>query len=243
MGKKRNKRTLELKKIRRLSKQLDELYEQRRKLPLIKLDKSIHKGYYKTYRLRSQYLEGPDKDLWSTLLNICNNTVYSANKSFVEKRYVKGRGYAKEKIELYPRPITSTYAGRLIYRDKKNWYFVPPELVKYFKYGSKYVYKHIRPGGKYFHEKEWVHGWSPYNMFFAKEVRRKYYITHVQQIDPELESKIRKLEDYIWNFNEGKYYKAFSRGRHWDDWNINKMVVSERVRKKEMEEYRKEFLY
>jgi len=205
--KKRHNKSLHLKYIRRLYDEYETLLEMKRKLPDIKLDYPIQKGFVKTYRFRQQYEHHPQSQVFKQSLKLFQNSVYSSSKKFKEKTYVKGRGRISTVIDLVPKGISKD-----IYNDLSQ------DLQNMFHFEWRYE-------TTWFGAKHLVENYHPINTFYVEEVTRKHYITHIKQIDPTLESKLSKISHKLWEVYEGDLYKAMNWGNHIDRDNFKQRLL------------------
>jgi hypothetical protein len=87
-GRKKRRKTLEEfdKTLIKLSKRRNELYRMRMKLPMIKLDKPIQKGWKKGFILREDINRHPNVIEIKKMLEVINQYIYSDNIEFKVKK-------------------------------------------------------------------------------------------------------------------------------------------------------------
>lgn len=168
------------KELIRLERELLDLYGIRRELPLIKLDQPIHRGYKKFFVLRDDVARRRDAHVFETILKEINTTIYSRTIDFKSKKY-HNRQRSEQPHELAHIP-------------KHKWAILgwPSYYKKWFYYRAKQV---ARPYYGYGYYEGY---WFGRTWMFDTKIE-PYYITHTRQIDPDLESKIKKLKDQLYS--------------------------------------------
>lgn len=187
------------KKLRRLNRELQELRRAQWNLGWIELEKPIQSGFERVVVPRPDYMRRKDAAYFIELADFVNSTVTSRDKKFIRKNWSTG---VKEEVHAKPREI----------RDFE-WEKVPEKFKAEF-------HKEERQG----------HSWGAFTSTYTvyvldkqwrfTEKMQKHYITRVQLRDPELESRITEIDDYLERNNLYEklwHYQGGSRKSYWDD--------------------------
>lgn len=164
--------------IRKIKKEWVKLHAAKRNLAKIPLDKPIRYGWYKQLALREDVARRIDADVFQEILEVCGRWVWARTK-----------GLADEQWE------------HLLRSRRRNWQWGGFARV------SKHRYNELSPAAqKYFTAYEWR--WTPWqgsiHKFYCHVPKsyyiltyKKAYITHLQSVDSELDSKIAELENQM----------------------------------------------
>jgi hypothetical protein len=221
-GRKKRRKTLEEfdKTLIKLSKRRNELYRMRMKLPMIKLDKPIQKGWKKGFILREDINRHPNVIEIKKMLEVINQYIYSDNIEFKVKKYHSKQN--EDKVHALKHIPEKSW-------DKLGW----PEHYKtrWFKLSTKL--KLTPYGGSYM-----VKGyWFKYPWMFVTEITPNI-ITHVRAEDPNIRKELAEIERYF-EANEGHYRLAKLRGGYhspWDEFDVCKEERINDIIEKEVEE-------
>ncbi len=170
------------KKLIRMRKRMFELWSIRRKLPYIPLDKPIQRGFKKSYVLREAESRRKDARDLSRILGVINHTIYCKNEDFKSKKYHNNQ---MEDIPHTLRHIPDNQWDKLEWPDHYKKWFTYETRTKQGAFGTHYEVK-----GYYF-KFPW--------MFEPKTSPN--FITHVQEVDPNVESEIKEINQYFDNHN------------------------------------------
>ena len=169
------------KKLLRLRKRQNEIYRIERGLPLIALDKPIQKGFKKDFVLRDDVARRRDSNDLQRILGAINHTVYCKNQDFKVKKWHSNQ------MEDIPHKLAHIPANKW---DKLGW---PEHFKKWFVYEERpYV-------GKYstFIVKGY---WFKYPYMFTERILPNF-VTHVKQIDTNLEKEKKEIQQYFEQHN------------------------------------------
>jgi hypothetical protein len=217
------KDTLE-KRIIAFDRRRRELHNEIRNLPLIKLEEPHQRGYKRFFVLRLDIAQGVSAPMFEKILAIINTTQYHYDDKFQTKRKRKRkRVYVDKPQEL---KNLSEYDWnknpKISLSDKEKEYF---ELRDVF---SKYTRKT---------QKEYVFA-QPWRFVLRVEPNM---ITHVRQIDIELERELKFINTYIEQRSfQGKINKMYGRKKTYKaytkSWDLSPRVKREHYHMKTMKE-------
>lgn len=211
------------KKLIALQRRMWKLYEQQRELPLIELEKPIQRGFKKFFVLRDDIARRRDAKDFERILSVINRTIYSRKEDFKVKKYHNNQ------TEDIPHVIGHVPEYKW---DDLGW---PEHFKKWFslttrhhngKYGSMYSIK-----AYYF-----THDY----MFVTKTA--PYFITHVRQVDSNLERELKEIKQYF------KKTNGWSRLQHLhgtsepkDKYTISD-TIGEQLLREQMQEFEENYL-
>lgn len=210
-----NKRRLKSQKIvskqkeaLKIERRLNELYELKYKTPLVKLDRPIRDGYVKYYVVREDFDRSNKGPMLREILKVINKSVYSQSPEFKVKRRRKGQ--------------KTVIIHRLRHIGQREWEKLkwPEHYKRYFALQTKIIEKqYIFNNGDILTISNHVKGYFfQFDYMFEAKVE-PHYITHVQPINPELESEIQYLRHKL---ERDDLYRVLDRMRgnrrreHWD---------------------------
>jgi len=182
----------------RLDKELDEVWQKQRQLPLIPYDKPIQNGWTMGYELRSDIARRDDAKWIQMALDTGYKPQYLRSVKHVRMIRAGHKGYYETN-----------------YKGKKYWVSFGPAIV----WLKKEQYEKLHPAvKKYFYKPIW--GWWEYPnhrnhykieipQFWLTVKVRPHYLTHYRNIDPNLQSRERWLRDKL-----DSYYREFARSYH-----------------------------
>lgn len=166
-----------LSRVRLAEKEWRKLYIARRNLALIPLEKPIRHGWYRHYELRDDILRRKDAAVFQEILNACGSEEWGHTKLEIDERWERST-WCKDDWQ-WPgfRRIGKRAYRRLSVQAKK--YFVEYEVRWNPWQGSIRRY----------------HCHVPQYYFVPSYT--KAYVTHLQSVDSELDSKIARLENEL----------------------------------------------
>jgi len=165
----------------------------------VKLKQPYQNGWEKTYILRDDILRRKDAKTIQSVLNLVNSTVRHKDKSFKDSK--------KRNIPIVLRQVTEAKYNTLLPSQKK-WLFKTYDRFRFFgSMQDKTVYK-----------------FNTAHMYMLKEHIYPYMITHTLLPQPEIESRLQEISDFMsdnngWNrLNKIHGYKSsqdyhYERGR------------------------------
>lgn len=207
------KDTLE-KRIIALDRRRREIFNEIRNLPLIELEEPYQRGYKRYFVLRSDIAQGISAPMFEKILAIINTTQYHHDDKFqTKKKRKRKRVYIDKPQEL---KNLSEYDWnknpKILLSDKEKAYFELRDI--YNKYSSK-------------PQKEYVFA-QPWRFILQVEPNM---ITHVRQIDIELEKELKFIDTFIEQRNlQGKLNKMYGRKKTYKAYNKS-WDLSPRVRR------------
>lgn len=167
------------KRLIQLQKQEDELYIQRRNLPMIPLDQPYQRGWKRSFVLREDVARSSAAAFYNNLLPKINVIDYATDKSFKRKiRRKRKKGY-----EIRP----------LYLREFYTWEWHHPQCKLTEAEKAHFSLKECRSKDgktillKYVFTEPWR---------FVPRVRPNI-ITHIKMVDEALEAAIRRLDNHI----------------------------------------------
>jgi hypothetical protein len=164
--------------VRKLKKEWVKLQTARRNLAKIPLDKPIRYGWYKQLVLREDVSRRIDAAVFQEILDMCGRHVWAKTRRLADERWED-----------------------LVRTRRRNWQWCGFARI------SKHRYNELSPGArKYFTAYEWK--WTPWQGSIQRYychvpkcyfvlTYKKAYITHLQSVDSELDSKIASLENQM----------------------------------------------
>ncbi len=212
------------KKLFRLRKRMNEIYQLERGKPLIQLEKPIQKGFKKDFILRDDVARRRDSNDLQRILGAINHVVYCKNQDFKVKKWHSNQ------MEDIPHNLKHIPANQW---DKLGW---PEHFKKWFVYEER---PHV---GKYstFIVKGY---WFKYPYMFTTRILPNF-ITHIKQIDTNLEKEKAEIDQYFTQ-NNGWQRLQHLQGRS-DPWRSSAAtkldIQMEEILRTEMEDYEDNYL-
>jgi hypothetical protein len=160
-----------------LSKKRDRLWVEKRALPIIPLEHPYQKGWVRSFVLRDDIARSNEADFYQGILNKINTETFSSNKNFKKSK----RRYGKKVLETKPQYL----------KDISIYEWQHPKIPFSDKERARF-YKRELPNWK---ETVIVYSFDQAWRFVLKI--KPNIITHTQQIDCELESNIKELDNHI----------------------------------------------
>ncbi len=176
--------------VRQARKEWSKLFLARRNLAQIPLDKPIRYGWYRHFKLRDDILRRKDVAVFQEILNVCGSYEWGNTKLDVDEQWDQDN-WCKDYWQ-WPgfRRIGKRAYRKLSVKAKK--YFVQYELRWNPRQGSvRRYYCHVP-------------------QYFFVPTYTKAYVTHLQSVDSELDSKIAKIENELMS---NEFYAIDMRGQ------------------------------
>ena len=214
------------KQLIQLSKTEDKLWEERRKLPLVALDKPYQKGWERSFFLREDLARLTYADFYKSLLDKINTFQHSPDKTF-KKRKRKYRKYVYQEKPHLLREFSEREwtCSKLKLSDKEKTLFEKQEVWCIFQKGLKisYVFKE---------------SWR-----FVLKIR-PHIITHTKMIDEVLEQELAEIDNYITNKNLRIKMNKILNGstKNGYHWNSNDLKYENPLKSKSIQEILNEYL-
>lgn len=198
--------------LRKLYYEERKLWNAKRSLGFIELEKPIRKGYKKILVLRDDITRSPIASTREKLIKLLKMEIHHHDKRFMKK----ARKNSKKLVPITMLPL---------YIDRYKLAKLPPEFQSYF------IYDPSQRSREYKFSDSWI----------FRERIVPHYITHVRIHDAELESRIKQLENYIDNRDiRGKmnrlYYGHHQYKLYWHEMTGRKKEIFVLIQK-EMNEY------
>jgi hypothetical protein len=166
------------KRLLRLERELNRLWQAHRDAPIIPLERPYQRGWYKTFRLRDDAWHHPETLVFQGVLPVINQVVRCARRDFVSRN-----GHA---VVLSPKIIGVDAWKRLAW---------PIRYQRLFAYGAWPV-EEIYPW-TWIHHRRCVRGFRLMRPWWLDEQVEPLMITH-QRVDlPEVRSRIAEIENYF----------------------------------------------
>ncbi len=168
------------KQLIQLGNRRDELWEQKRLLPMVPLLQPYQRGWKRFFVLRDDIRRGPQSKFYETLLTKVNTVDYHHDRSFKRKKRRKGRNVYLVKQQLLREFHEYSWeANRMKLTDEEKTCFTRVEVVtKKQNIDFKYV---ITEPWRY------VLKTAP------------HMVTHVKLMDMEIEKELSYIDDHITN--------------------------------------------
>ena len=202
------------KEVRQIHKERSEIWDEIRKLPLIKLEKPIRHGWYKEIVLTANLDRYKSKKAVEEIFKILDTYFWGRTKKECEKRWNCQR------------------SKHFIYRD------VPTISKKQFNKLSVKAQKLCTPF-QYREKKKWkvrFYVRIPINGYRIKYTRA--YNTHKKLLDPNLESRLAVLEERLLSPGIFETDRAADRWSWRREWNTTETKRSRIKSKQELGRYR-----
>lgn len=184
----------------RLDEELNELYQAKRKLPLIKLDKPMHVGWKKYFVLREDVKKGhPHRYKVDKILSKIQHEIHSRRKDFlVEDWKTKKLKPREHSLNLIP---------------ENKW---PEEFPESYK--SFFELKTYERKTYYAFNTQIYRMWKFKPMWMLETRIKPRYATHIQEVDSTVCSRIKEIENFfdVRNARTRLDHLYGYRNRHWD---------------------------
>ena len=167
------------KQIRKKYKRSKELWNIRRNIPLIPLNKPYQRGFVRFFVVREDVMKTNDRDFFDGILKKINTYLYSESRQFLKKKRKFGRRIYVEREQKLNR--ISFYS----WNDPK--FGLTPRERQYFLKQEEYCPVRKRDDTYY----EFIEPWR-----FILRIRPNM-ITHYKPVDFELEKEYAELESYL----------------------------------------------
>ncbi len=205
--------TTRIKKVKRLQKERDKIYEAQRNLGYIILDKPIRNGWYKIYRLRDDILRKKNARTYQEVLDAIAIPVWGSEKKYADrnwKRHFKNYGFPG--IKRLNRKAYDKLSGGA------KRYFVPIRKKQYQQYKTKYSC--ILP------------------RYYFQSSYKRAYLTKIKIISPVLESREQEIEQLLTGPELRKhYYSGWSYNWHYSSHKSNRRKIKMQLGKRWEEEF------
>lgn len=199
-----NKYEVRAKEVRELIQERDQLYEAKYSLGYVKLAKPIRHGWFKHLELRDDIIRRMDAHVFQEILDKCGYDLWANDKVQLEKVWV--RFHNRNNQVSYPgiRKISARVYRKLSVKAKKwfvgfDWYWSPNE-------------GHVR---RYY---------CRVPRYYFKIAYTKAYITKKQIIDPEIESRLKEIDEMLQNDEYIKYSGYLQYRKNWMPFHYHKRV-------------------
>ncbi len=167
------------KQVRQKYRHSDRLWEMKRNIPLVPLDKPYQKGFVRFFVVRDDVKRSKDGRFFGELLEKINTEMYSPNRKFLKKKRRRGKRIyvAKEQriANIYPWEWDSAKFG-LTEREKQ--YFIMKDNYCPIRKSCKVYYEYTEP-------------WR-----FVLKVKPNL-ITHYKPLQSDLEKEIDETDSFL----------------------------------------------
>lgn len=176
------KRTIKkdvIKQIRKKYQRSDVLWEAKRSVQWIPLEKPYQKGFVRFFTVREDVLRSADGEFFEGILKKINSYMYSDSRQFLKKKRKSGRRiYVEKEQKLNNISLCSWSNPKFELTPRERQYFLKQEEYCPIRKIYKTYYEFIEP-------------WR-----FTLRIR-PHMITHYKPIDSELEKEYAELESYL----------------------------------------------
>ncbi|MES2061187.1 MAG: hypothetical protein V4456_04665 [Bacteroidota bacterium] len=189
------------KQLIQLDKRRDELWEQKRLLPMVPLEHPYQRGWKRFFVLRDDVKHSPRKDFYEALLPKINTVEYHHDRSFKRKKRRKQR-YVYQVKEQMLREFSqhSWDSNRVNLTEEEKVCFTRIETfdVKTYRTEVKYVFT------------------EPWRYVLKTG---PHMVTHTKLMDADIERELSYINDHIDNHNLAPRINLLTRGRRycWKD--------------------------
>lgn len=171
------------KQIRKKYKRSRELWETRRKIPLVPLENPYQKGFVRFFVVRDDVKRTKDGNFFEGILAKINSYMYSETRKFLKKKRKFGRKIYVPRDQKLDRLLPYQWNDpKLGLTTREKQYFLKREEYDPLRKRHNTYYEFIEP-------------WR-----FTLRVK-PYMITHYKPLNSELEKEYAELESYL---NQGK---------------------------------------
>ncbi len=190
------------KQLIQLDKRRDELWEQKKLLPMIPLEHPYQRGWKRFFVLRDDVKHSPRKDFYEALLPKINTVEYHRDRSFKRKKRRKQRYVYQVKVQMLRELSHHSWdINRINLTEEEKVCFTRVETfdVKTYRTEIKYVF---------------AEPWR-YVLKVAPHM-----VTHTKMMDADIERELSYIDDHIDNHNLAPRIDLLTRGRgyHWNGW-------------------------
>jgi len=138
------------KQIRKKYKRRNELWEVKRNIPLVPLEKPYQKGFVRFFVVRDDVKSSKDGDFFEGILKKINTKMYSETRKFLKKKRKFGRRIYVEKEQkiagIYPWEWENP---KFELTERERQYFVKREIIVPSENQSKHPTNSSNLGGLY----------------------------------------------------------------------------------------------
>lgn len=202
------------KEIRRLVNEFYRLRKATWEAPIVPIEKPYKNGYVKFFTLRDDYTRRVDVHDFKRILSRINNTVFSRNKDFKDKKGV-------------------IHSPNLSIIPEKQWqsFDWPEHYKKHFVFGHHTYY--YGWGGK-----GTIYGYKFWREYCFTEKIEPHFVTHQRVVLPEIESRLSEIRakfsnEQLWErYRSMKGHKRFSM-----DYFLEKQHILDSIGTKELEKF------
>lgn len=167
------------KQIRKKYKRSNELWNLRRNIPWIPLEKPYQRGFVRFFVLSDDVKRSKDADFYEGILKKINTYMYSESRLFLKKRRKFGRRIYVEKAQkLNSISFYSWIDPKFGLVPRERQYFLRKEEYNPFRKRAETYYEFIEP-------------WR-----FTLRIR-PHIITHYKPVDLDLEREYASLKAYV----------------------------------------------
>jgi len=189
------------KQLIKLDKRRDELWEQKRLLPMVALEHPYQRGWKRFFVLRDDVKHSPRKDFYEALLPKINTVEFHQDRSFKRKKRRKQRYVYQVKAQVLRELSQHSWdINRLNLTEEEKVCFTRVETfdVKTCRTDVKYVFA------------------EPWR--FVLKVA-PHIVTHIKLIDADIERELSYINDHIDNNHLRPRINLLTRGRSycWKD--------------------------
>ncbi|MET3037908.1 hypothetical protein ABXT08_17560 [Chryseobacterium sp. NRRL B-14859] len=168
-----------IKQIRKKYRRSNELWNIKRNIPWIPLDKPYQRGFVRFFVVREDIMRSKDGDFFEGILKKINTYMYSENRQFLKKKRKSGkRLYTEREQKLNRISSCSWNHPKFELTSRERQYFLKRE--EYCPYRKSYLIYY-----------EFMEPWR-----FVLRVRPNM-ITHYKPVDFEVEKEYAELESYL----------------------------------------------
>jgi len=186
----------------RLDKLQDDLWERRRKLPMVPVEKPYQRGWMRLFLLRDDIKRSDGAVFYETLLNKINTVWYHPDKSFKRRKIRKRRYLYKEKKQVLREFDHVEFHGKKFnFSDAEKECFYLKEIWndRYWRWETTYAL---------------IDTWR-----FVLTIKPRM-IYKVRQIDELLEQELSEIENYI-KYNHLHPRLARIKGKGYRYWKVD----------------------
>ncbi len=167
------------KQIRKKYKYSDQLWEMRRNIPLVPLEKPYQRGFVRFFVVRDDVKRSKDGVFFEELLKKINTEMYSPDRKFLKKKRKRGRKIYVPKEQrvanIYPWEWDNPKFGLT---EKEKQYFVMKDHYCPIRRSRKVYYEFTEPGR------------------FVLRVKPNI-ITHYKPLQSDLEKEIDETDSFL----------------------------------------------
>jgi len=188
------------KQIRKKYKRSRELWELRRNIPLVPLEKPYQKGFVRFFAVTEEVMRTSDRVFFEEILKKINSHMYSESRKFLKKKRKFGRRiYVQRNQKLKPLTSYEWDNPRLGLTERERQYFLKREEYCPTRKMYRIYYDFIEP-------------WR-----FTLRTRPNM-ITHFKPLNQELEKEYAELESYLEQYKvQGIIHKTiYGKSNSWN---------------------------